>query len=435
MTAPLFGPLIYFLFGINRIKTRARILEQRSLADFEIGDVSTVADAEHEAHQLPAAFSELARVSAAVTGLALTSGNRLAILHNGEETYPAMLEAIENARQSLYLVTYIWETNATGLRFVEALEQAKDRGVDVRVIIDGVGERYSKSRISKILDERGVRAELFLEPRLIPPSLHMNLRNHRKILIADGRVAFTGGMNLGDRHLAAATDNPDRVIDVHFRIEGPAVGQLERVFLEDWTFVTGESIAPTAADPDTPGDAVCRVAVDGPNEDLDKLVTILIGAVSAARRRVLIMNPYFLPPRMLMGALQAAALRGVEVAVVLPERNNLPYIHWASRHGLSELLRRGVRVYYQPAPFVHSKLFVVDDHYAQIGSANLDPRSLRLNFELAVEVFHEPFAQQLAEHIDQVRQRSRRVTREELDDRPLGELVRDAFCWLFTPYL
>ena len=303
------------------------------------------------------------------------------------------------------------------------------------MIIDGFGEWYSESKISKILKKRGVRVGLFLKPKLFPPTLHFNLRNHRKVLAADGRVGFTGGMNIGDRHLAGDLDNPKRVVDVHFRVEGPVVSLLERVFLEDWLFVSGEALTPTAVDCAPAGEAICRAAVDGPNEDLDKLVTILVGAVSAARRKVSIMSPYFLPPLPLSSALEAAALRGVEVTVILPELNNLLYVHWATRNMLWEILERGVRVYYQPPPFVHSKLFVVDDHYTQIGSANLDPRSLRLNFELAVEVFDKTFSRRVADHIETVRRSSREVTIEEVDNRPFPERLRDSLFWLFAPYL
>jgi cardiolipin synthase len=285
------------------------------------------------------------------------------------------------------------------------------------------------------LEERGVKTATFLPPRLIPPAVHVNLRNHRKILVVDGRVAFTGGMNIGDRHLALRLDNRDRVVDIHFRLVGPVVGQLQELFLEEWAFVTGSEIESFPYDREARGEAECRTVPEGPDEDLAKLLKVLIGAVSAARERVSIMTPYFVPPRELVGALQAAALRGVEVTIILPEKNNLPFVHWASRNMLWEVLQHGVRVYLQPPPFVHSKLFVVDGHYGQVGSANIDSRSLRLNFELVVEVYDREFAGTIDRHVAAVRGRSRVVTLAEVDARSLPVKILDGLSWLLSPYL
>ena len=435
---PLVGPVLYLLLGINRVRTKAqRLLRHRPLI-FPFGyerpedaEVSEYPDLE-----IPPELAEFARVSGAVTRTPLVKLNRIEPLSGGEQAYPAMLDAIEKAHQFVFLATYIFDTDTVGLRFVDALVRAAGRGVDVRVIIDGVGEWYGFPRAGSLLLKRGVRVARFLPPRLIPPSLSMNLRNHRKILVADGRVGFTGGMNIGRRHLAEDRNNPARVFDMHFRLTGPVVTQLARVFLEDWAFAYGNH-EPLEFPPETPGpgQATCRAVVDGPNEDLEKLSRILVGAVGVAKKNILIVTPYFLPSRELIGALQSAALRGVKVTVILPERSNLPYVDWASRNMLWEVLRWGVNVYHQPGPFAHTKLFLVDDHYAHIGSANLDPRSLRLNFELVVEIFDPPFGRVLAKQIEQIRSRSREVSLAELDGRPLPIRLRDAVAWLFSPYL
>jgi cardiolipin synthase len=219
-------------------------------------------------------------------------------------------------------------------------------------------------------------------------------------------------------------------------VTGSVVAQIEEVFIRDWEFATGEELesSPGSSDDNT-GDAMCRAIVDGPNEDIDKLAMILIGAVSAAQHSVFIMTPYFLPSRELVSALQAAALRGVDVCVILPGKNNQPLAHWATRNMLWELLHWGVKVYYQPPPFVHSKLFVVDSHYVQVGTANIDPRSLRLNFELALEIYDKPFAAFISDHFDRVRAGSHALSLQEVDGRPLPARLRDAVAWLFSPYL
>jgi cardiolipin synthase len=269
----------------------------------------------------------------------------------------------------------------------------------------------------------------------LPPSLHVNLRNHRKLLVTDGRIGFTGGMNIGDRHLAERTDNVGRVTDLHFRLQGEIVQQLERAFIADWRFVTGEQLASAPIESVPAGTSVCRTIVDGPNEDFERLTTILVAAVSLARQRVTIVTPYFLPSRELIAALRTAALRGVRVVVILPGKNNLPYVHWATRNMLWQLLQWNIEIYYQPPPFSHTKLFMIDDHYAQIGSANIDPRSLRLNFELMVEIYDAVSLSTWVGHTEKIRQRSQRISLEEINGRSLPVKIRDAVAWLFSPYL
>ena len=429
---PLAGPILYFLFGINRIRTRARKLQLDSPFRIRAQNVEW----QHAlAVQIPPSLTEIARMSNALVRRPLIRGNRIEPLYNGEAAYPAMMEAIDAAERFVYLTTYIFETNASGEQFIDALTRAKDRGVDVRVIIDGVGEWYSLPRAGSLLQDRGVRVVRFLPPKLFPPTLRINLRNHRKIMVADGRVGFLGGMNIGDRHLADKTDNPGRVIDLHFRLTGPIVTQIEQVFLEDWRFCTRETTQPRPTPPPDAGNTICRAIVDGPNEDIDRIYMILLCAFSSAQNHISIMTPYFLPPAELIAALQAAALRGVAVNILLPEKNNHPIVQWASVNLLPELLIRGVRVFYQPPPFVHTKLFIVDNHYAQVGSANLDIRSLRLNFELMVELYGATVSEILTPHFQEQLNRSREVPLEEVEGRSLPVKVRDALSWIFSPYL
>lgn len=426
---PLAGAALYFFFGVNRTRRRARRLREDE--PFESFAAEFVAESPEE-------LRPLARLGATVSAMSLLAGNRVSILHGGEAAYPAMLEAIEGARERVFLSSYIFDRDATGSAFAEALGRAVDRGVDVRVLIDGVGELYSWPPVRYLLARRGVTIRRFLPPRLLPPSFMINLRNHRKILLVDDAVAFSGGMNISDRHLLAAKPglepNPRRVVDVHFRLEGPVLGSLLAIFNSDWAFAGGTE-APPRPRLQRRGDARCRAIADGPDEELDRLLLLITGAVGLARRRVAIMTPYFVPPRELLGALQAAALRGVDVSILLPEHNNLFFVHRATRHALWELLQRGVKIYYQPGPFVHSKLLLVDDAYAQIGSANLDPRSLRLNFELVVEVFDRDFVAELAAHHADCRARAREVTLAEVDGRRLPTRLVDGLAWLFSPYL
>jgi cardiolipin synthase len=346
-----------------------------------------------------------------------------------------MLSAIEKARHSVCFASYLFETNRSGRAFIDALAAARARGVDVRVMLDGVGELYSFPRAGYLLKKQGIKVARFIPPRLLPPAIHINLRNHRKLLVVDGVTGFTGGMNIGDRHLRQRPNGRPGITDIHFQLTGPIVDQLLHVFDEDWNFATGESRQSHSSKHTANGNAVCRVVTDGPNEDLGKLAMIMTGAVALAHRRVAIMTPYFLPPPALVSALQAAALRGVEVSVILPSQSNQPLAHWATRNMLWELLQYGVRIYYQPPPFAHSKLLLIDDEYAHIGTANLDPRSLRLNFELVVEIFDGAFVAHMGEHFERVRSMSTEETLAGVDGRALIVRIRDAMAWLFSPYL
>ncbi len=265
--------------------------------------------------------------------------------------------------------------------------------------------------------------------------IYVNLRNHRKLLVIDGRVAFTGGMNISDRHLVGSATRP--VVDLHFSVAGPVVADLQKSFLEDWYFTTGEFLDDPACFPELSavGSSLVRGIADGPDREYRKLQWIIIGALSCARERVQIMTPYLIPGRSLISALATAALRGVEVTIILPQKNNLPFVHWANRAFLPELLRFGIRIFYHPPPFVHTKLFLVDGVWGLIGSANLDPRSLRLNFELNLELYDPEFCGTLETHFLGALLLSRQVHVAELAGRSLLEKLRDGAAKLFSPYL
>lgn len=426
---PFAGPGLYLIFGVNRLRIRARRFAR------ERGDSAPVTSDAHAAAQVPSWLDEVARTSEVLTSRALLAGNAVRELHDGEAAYPAMLAAIDAARESIWLSSYIFDHDAVGERFVAALSAAKQRGVAVRVLIDGAGERYSLRRIGGLLQAQNLRYARFNPLRLLPPSLHLNLRSHRKLLIIDGQRAFTGGMNISARHLAGDPQQRRRVRDLHFAIEGPVVTQMAAVFAEDWAFADGERLRLHPAPAPYENGASCRVITDGPSDEIDQLDFVLHAALSAARHEILIMTPYFLPTAELVAALQGAALRGVHTAVLLPQKNNLPYVDWACRHLLPPLLDRGVRVRFRPAPFCHSKLLVIDGCYVQLGSANWDPRSLRLNFELNVEVFDTEFATRMAQHFHATWEASRELTPAAARTRALPVRLRDAFFALFTPYL
>lgn len=429
---PLLGVLLYAFFGVNRVRTRTRH-QRRALARFGVDGSGAARPGSDPAASLEPESRMLARVGGRATRAALVPGNTVEALADGDAAYPAMLTAIRAAERYVYLASYIFGARGVGTRFIDTLGAAVRRGVDVRVLIDGAGEWYTLARARPRLHAAGVRVERFLPPRLWPPEVHVNLRNHRKILVSDGQVAFTGGINIAEYHVLQGKGGKG-VSDLHFRLSGPVVADIEAAFAQDWRHATGEVLPEPVIGPDT-GTSWCRVIPDGPNEDMERIAHVMLGVVCAARERVGIMTPYFLPTRELAGALVAAALRGVCVQVILPARNNWPPVHWAARNQFADLLQAGVEIYYQPPPFAHSKFLLIDDHYAQVGSANLDTRSLRLNFELDVEVFDQALAADLWARLEHARVAGRRVTEAEIAGRSLYARTRDALCWLASPYL
>ena len=428
---PLMGPILYLIFGINRVNSAAR---RHYVIKLHKDSTETVTEPPGT-H-----FRPLSTVGEKLVQKGLTSCDDVDILQNGEALYPAMLEAIAEARHHVLLYTYIFDRDETGLRFVDALAAAMERGLEVKVIVDGMGEwNGGLRRIGSLLRRRGIPFTRFNQITLLPPALNINLRSHRKMLIVDNRYAFTGGSNIGDRHLADRENNAHRVLDIHFRLQGRIVDELEWAFRRDWHYCKGNRSPLSPFKHSNPNrlDAPVwtRLVLDGPNKSLDRLNDLMLGVISAARTRVWIMTPYFLPTLDLIGALTAAQLRGVDVQILLPGLNNIKPAHWASRNILRQVLESDIQVAYQPGPFVHAKLLLVDEQYSLVGSTNMDPRSLRLNYELGVELFSADINRQLCEYFSARRAIASPITRAEIDSRALPERLRDSIAWLFSPYL
>ena len=433
---PVLGSILYFFLGINRIRRAARRVREARDSHTAERRALRQGTEQHDASLVPAAYRGLAHLGGRVTAEPLTEGNRVEPLLDGDQAYPAMLAAIEGAQHSVGFATYIFDHGKAGLRFVEALAAAARRGVSVRVLIDSVGSRYSRPSIVGELRERGVRVALFLPSPFPFSHPYFNMRNHRKLLVIDGATGFTGGINVRDGCLLA--DNPRHPTrDIHFRVQGPVVRHLVDAFVFDWRYTTREVLdGPAWFVPlGRMGDVVARGIADGPDETHDSLPLVLQGALATARESVHVVTPYFLPEKPLLDALRVTALRGVDVRVYVPAVGNLRLVNWAMQAQFARVVQGGVKVALTRAPFDHSKLMVVDGAWSLVGSANWDPRSLRLNFEYVLECWSESLARDLLDVITEKAEGAHYVTRAELAARPLFTRIRDGVAWLGQPYL
>ncbi len=435
---PVLGSVLYVLFGINRIRRRASALRAESV-DIRPLPLDSMTDwrvVEASVAEPVGQLGSLARMVNRVTRRPLVSGNSLKPLLDGDEAYPEMIEAINQAERTIALSTYIFDHDPAGLLFADALGRAVDRGVEVRVLIDAFGARLSWPSIVGTLRKRDIRVARFMQSFFPWRFPFLNLRTHRKIFVVDGRGGFTGGINIREGHILGR--EPKRPVrDLHFRVEGPVVEHLTQVFAEDWAFSTKELLGHEQWFPALVpvGNVAARGISDGPDEDIDQLLFTLLGAIAAAQRSITIMTPYFLPDDELIIALNVAAMRGVEVTILLPQENNHPLVKWASTALYSQLLVRGCRIFLVPGVFDHSKLMLVDDGWTLLGSANWDPRSLRLNFEFNVECYDVGLAQQLNLLAQERRSGAREVTLLDVERRSLPVRLRDGVARLMTPYL
>jgi cardiolipin synthase len=432
---PVAGPVLYYLLGINRVERKAKRLRQ--LHPQPIGAQSSPADEPDAIPPSATNLSPLAQLVHALTGDRLLAGNTIRPLHSGTDAFAAMLHAIDGASQSVGLSTYIFNDDAAGKRFIDALGHATARGVAVRVLIDDIGARYSRPWTAVgPLRKAGVQVARFM-PQLLPWHFHYaNMRNHRKILVVDGKIGFTGGMNIQAAH-APSLHPKSPIADMHFRLEGPVVAHLRETFATDWEFRTGTALNGREWFPELAecGTASARGIRCGPDDGFMRLRAVYLGALASARSSVRIVTPYFLPDAALIAGLNVAALRGVKLDVVLPERNNLRLVQWACMGQIGQVLEHGCRVWLAPPPFDHTKLLIVDRTWVLFGSSNWDPRSFRLNFEFDVECYDPALAGPLDEQVAKTIGRSRELTPTDLLRRSLPAKLRDGAARLLSPYL
>jgi len=433
---PLVGVPLYFLIGVRRIRRhiRAKIATVSGTSSsienrLKPGDLATLAG------------GDCARVLAATGVPPPVAGNRVTFVSGGDEAYQAVLSLIASARDHVHAQFFILDVDPVGKRFVQALAARAREGVRVRLLLDDLGSWRALRGIVRPLRDAGGEVAAFLPAFPLHRRWSGHLRNHRKLLIADGRKAFTGGMNIGKRYMGPRTTKAqwrDRAVV----IEGPALSDLQALFLDDWAFATDEA-APagdlfpalsrfTAGDPPP---CVLQVAASGPDRQARPIYEGVLAVMAAARRRLWIETPYFVPDDGIGAAIRNASLRGVDVRLIVPGTSDLRIVTLAGRSYFDEMMAGGVRVYLFRPTNLHAKVLLVDDDVGVIGSPNVDMRSFFLNFELGLFLYDRPQIEALAEGFREDLSHSKAVDQERFARRPRAIQLLENTCRIFSPLI
>ncbi len=436
---PALGAILFLMFGRDRVRLpakRKRELDRIVLAQLAAARPS---DPPAGAAALPIATSlerALFRVGEHLSHLRATGGNKVDVLVDGEETYDAIGAAIDSARHHVHAQYYLIRNDATGRWFRDRLVAAAKRGVVVRLLLDGYGCLALGRSWRRPLLRAGARVADFLPMRsvLLQP---VNLRNHRKIVVVDGETAFTGGFNVGDEY-KAGMPGVGTWRDVHLRITGAAAAELQRVFFQDWAFATKEPIDSVAYFPrESPkrGDATVAIVTSGPDTRTEAIHRLFFGAIVGGEHEVAITTPYFVPDESILVAMELAAMRGVDLKLVLPSRSNHRVTFHAGRSFYTQLLEAGVDIREYAPGIVHAKTLIVDSAVSLVGSANMDLRSFRLNFEVHALVHDRAVAARLRETFQADISKSRRVDLAEWQARPWRARIKEGASRLVSPLL
>jgi cardiolipin synthase A/B len=437
---PVFGVIFYLFFGQEyrkrKLYSRKGIKSLNTIRRLSGHQINQFEKSILMADQKVREKENLIRLLLKNSNSLLTTGNKLTILEGGQGTFEAMLEAIRNATHHIHLEYYILEDDKTGNRLKDLLIEKSKEGVRVRIIIDDVGSWGLGKKYISELQDNGVEIYSFMEVRFPRLTSRVNFRNHRKILIVDGNIGFTGGINIADRYLEGIKDiGPWR--DIHLQIEGDAVGSLQAVFLADWYFVIFENLSGKKyfPAPSNKQGIPVQISASGPDSDWASINQAFFAAISGAVSKVYIATPYLMPPIHIIEALKTAALSNVDVRIVIPEKSDAVISRWSSFSYIEELLEAGVRIFFYQNGFIHSKYIIVDDIFSTIGTSNLDFRSLETNFEVNAFIYDEEFTSRLENIFLADIKNSREIKLNQWSERRWHFKLRESLAHIVSPML
>ncbi len=426
---PGLGGLAYLLLADPTIK-RTTIRRRRRRSSAAQG--SQAADTP----PLAGTVDGMMAVAARSTGLEPSAGNLAEVLTADELAFARVEESLRNARQRILAEYYLIRRDETGHRFLDILADKASEGVEVLLIYDAIGSfRLNRQRLQAIIAAGG-RCEEFLPLNPLRKRWSVHLRNHRKLIVIDGKVAFTGGMNVGDEYSGRARRRGSlHFRDTHLRLAGPCVADLEEVFAADWQFATGETLdLPDAADP-PPGSARVAIVPSGPDQPLNASQLNYFTGITSAQRSVWLTSPYFIPDEAILSALVNAALKGVDVRILVPASSDVLLVGPAGRSYYRQLLGVGIRIFEFLPSMLHAKTMVIDERYSLVGSANIDMRSFYLNFEVGALIDDPVVAATLHDCFSEQVQGSREITLETVSAWSVPKRLLHGTARLFSPLL
>ncbi len=431
---PALGAVAYLVLSPPNIK-RTTLRKRRAAQSFR-QSLAARALATDKQRIPPDIDASMLSLAAATTGLMPTTGNAVELLAENAAAFERIEEVLHGAQESIWAEYYIIQNDETGHRFLDTLAERAEAGVEVRLLYDAVGSMgIDAGRLARI-GAAGGKTEAFLPVNPLARRWSVHLRNHRKLIIVDGEQGFTGGMNVGDEYSGRARrKRTQRFHDSHLWLRGPAVGELAHIFAADWSFATGQGLLlPDPPAPRPEGRSVVAVVPSGPDQEHNANGFVYFAGVASARKLVYLTSPYFIPDQPLVQALVTAAMRGVDVRLIVPARPDVPIVGPAAKTYYGALVRGGVRIFEYKA-MLHAKTMVVDEAWAIVGSANADIRSFRLNFELGALIVDRAFAEGLAERFRQDLKSSREVTQTEIARRSFPTRLRNHAARLLSPLL
>ncbi len=428
---PVMGFVCYILIG-KKFRTR-HIISKRSLRLMELYEASGHRDV--SALPLTTAQRSLVNLAMGNSDAPFFEGNSVKIFTDATQLYDKIIEDIENAKHHISLEYYVFCPDKIGRRVMDALKRKAKEGVKVRVIIDDVGSWPFKKKHEEEMTAAGIEMGRFLEARLPFINSRVNYRNHRKILVVDGVVGYTGGVNIADRYIDGLKWGCWR--DTHIRYEGAVVLGLQKVFFEDWYFVRQSLVDDSVyyPEPKRTGEVKIQTVVSGPDMQWESIMQLFVKAFATATKRIFIETPYFLPPESLITTLQSAALAGVDVRLILPRRSDAPVTLKSSYSYLDEMFKAGIKIYFYHPGFIHSKITVVDDDISFVGSANMDFRSFEQNFELNTIIYDKTVTAQLTDIFEKDLSDSLKIEESTWKSRPRRQKIAESLSRLCSPLL